>query len=268
MCGGSCDDPFVTYLNSIGYNAIRLPRAHFRPLQIMSKEGNALTWLGDVSDVFIPEPQTRLPNLEADIAAGEFSGKRSGQLSVGLGISLLGSIIGALGGSKLGLEVAYKRAKYITFEFSDVLIDRVAPAQLDQFLGGSDVNPSSVAIGKMLDADQVYVITSIVKSRKFTVEATTSDGTSLNMEVPEIQNIVKGNVKVATEGATATKISYQGNIALAFGFQAVQLYYDKGAYTAFKPLDAGVAARAFGETREEGTELLNMGGALVRLQAE
>jgi hypothetical protein len=266
MCVGNCDDPFVTYLNSIGYNAVRLPRANVRPLQLLMKEGKDLTWLGDVADVFVPEAGTKSPNLEIDVPAGHFSGKRSGQLSLGIGISLLGSIIGALGGGKLGLDAAYKKAKYITFEFTDVFIDQVAPAQLDRFLGGADVSPSSIAVGKMLDADEVFVITSIVKTKKFSVEATTSNGTSLGIDVPEIQNVVKGNVKVSAEGSGATKISYEGNIALAFGFQAVQLYYDKGVYTTFKPLEAKVATRAFGGPPDKGLELLNMAGTLVRVR--
>ncbi|MDB5311352.1 MAG: hypothetical protein JWO38_5554 [Gemmataceae bacterium] len=266
MCAGNCNDPFVTYLNSIGFNAIRLPRANFKPLQILSKEGKDLTWLGDVSDVFVPGPDTRLPAVQANEPAGEFSGRRSGQLKVGLGVSLLGSIIGAMGGSKLGLDVAYKQANNITFEFSNVSIDSVAPAQLDKFLGGSDVNPTSVSVGKLLDADAVYVVTRVVKSAKFIVEGTNSRGTGVTLSVPAIQGAVQGDVKVSAEDAASTRVSYQGKTPLAFGFQAVQLYYENGAYTAFKPLEAGhVAARAFPEKTEDGTDLLNMGGGLVRL---
>src|SRR5688572_10438919 len=100
MCVGGCDDPFVTYLNSTGFNALRLPRANFKPLQILSKNGKDLDWLGDLSDVFIPAKGTLSPKLIANEVASEFSGKRSGQLKIGLGISLLGSILGAMGGGK------------------------------------------------------------------------------------------------------------------------------------------------------------------------
>jgi hypothetical protein len=267
MCAGACDDPFVTYLNSIGFNAIRLPRAGFKPLQILSKEGKDLTWLGDLTDVFVPGPDAKLPQVQADVPAGQFSGKRSGQLKVGLGLSLLGSIIGAMGGTKLGLDAAYQQASYITFEFSDVLMDSVAPAQLDKFLGGSDVNPASVSVSKLLDSDAVYVVTSVVKSSKFTVDATNARGTSVALSVPAIQGAVKGDVKVSADSASAAKITYEGKVPLAFGFQAGQLFYENGVYTAIKPVETGeVAARAFPEPTKDGADLLDMSGTLVRLR--
>ena len=36
MCMGNCNDPIITYLKSVGYNSIRLPRANIKPLQILT----------------------------------------------------------------------------------------------------------------------------------------------------------------------------------------------------------------------------------------
>lgn len=257
MCVGNCKDPFVTYLKSFGYNPIRLPRANIRPLQILAQSGKDLTWMGDITDVFVPEQGGQLPAVEADVPAGNISGQRTGEMSIGLGVSLLGNVIGAMGGSKLGLDVAYKNAKSAVFEFTDVLSDAVSVAKLDQFLGGSDVNPNSVTLGKMLEADQIYVVTGTVKSQKFTVEAKKSGGGSVAVDVPVVQQIVGANVKVGGAGAQTSKLTYEGKVPLVFGFQAVQLYFDKGSYTAFKPLEAGtVAARALANVREDGADRL------------
>jgi hypothetical protein len=257
MCVGNCKDPFVTYLKSYGYNTIRLPRANIRPLQLLVESKKELTWMGDIADVFVAEPGTALPLIDADAIAGNIAGQRTSEMSIGVGLSILGNVIGAMGGSKLGLDTAYKSAKSAVFEFSDVLSDTVSAAKLDQFLGASDVNPNSVTIGRMLEADQIYVVTSTLKSRKVNVEGKQSSGGSASLDVPVIQQIVGGNVKVSAAGSASGTITYEGPVPLVFGFQAVRLYYENGAYTAFKPLDAGaMSARALDHVVDDGTDLL------------
>lgn len=257
MCVGNCKDPFVTYLKSYGYNTIRVPRTNIRPLQILAESNKELTWMGDLGDVFVAEPGTALPKIDADAIAGNIAGQRTSEMSIGVGLSILGNIIGAMGGSKLGLDAAYQNAKRAAFEFTDVFSDTVSPAQLDQFLGGADVKPNSVTIGQMLDADQIYVVTSTLKSRKVMVEGKQSSGGSLTVDVPVIQQIVGGNVKVSASAGSSGTVTYEGLQPLVFGFQAVRLYYDKGVYTAFKPLEAGtIAARALDHVHDDGTQLL------------
>ena len=166
MCIGNCNDPFVTYLKENGYNAIRLPRTNVRPLQILGKTDRDLTWLGELADVFTPKGDVSIPTIENDIGASGISGKRTGEMSVGLGLSLLGSVIGAMGGAKVGLDVTYKEANSITFEFPEVLSDQITLTKLDRYLGSSDINPGLVTISQLLDADEIYVITNTIKSKK------------------------------------------------------------------------------------------------------
>lgn len=250
MCGNK-NDPFVTYLKSFGYNPIRLPRANIRPLQLLARDGKELTWIGDVTDLFVGPAE--LPKLEIDNPAAAIAGKRTGELSLGVALNLLGNVIGALGGTKLGLDVAYKSARKAVFEFPDVLEDRVSVAKLDQYLAQSDVNPNSVAIGKMLDADDIYITTSCIKSRKFTVDAESERGTTVALDVPVIQQTVGGTVKVSAAGASQGKLTYEGPVPLVFGFQAVRLYYDNGAYTAIKPAE-GIGARALSSAPTDGAD--------------
>jgi hypothetical protein len=62
------------------------------------------------------------------------------------------------------------------------------------------------------------------------------------VQVPEIQGIVGGSVKVSAAGSSASKVVYEGQVPLVFGFQAARLYYEQGRYTAFKPLQSGETA--------------------------
>jgi len=195
-----------------------------------------------------------VPAIEADNQAANISGQRTGSLNIGVAVSLLGTVIAALGGSKLGLDVAYKNSRTAVFDFPDVLEDRVSVAKLDQYLAQANVNPNSVSVGKMLDADDVYITTSCIKSRKFTLEASTDSGTTIDVDIPVIQQLVGGSVKVGVSGSSKGKVTFEGGTPIVFGFQAVRLYFDSGQYTAIKPAEDVVARGELPRMPADGAE--------------
>jgi hypothetical protein len=240
-----CKDPFIGYLEKSGFSAIRLPRKDFGPLQMLSSQRKDLYKLGGLQTVMVPGSGITLPRVKLDEPAASISGQRTGDLSAGIGLSLLTSIIGAMGGGTVGLEAKYSNARTIAFEFSDVLMDSVEIAELDQFLGGSDVNPASKHVAALLDADDVFVITATIKSNKLTVDAKSKSGGSADVKVPEIEQVVGGNVTISSSGTANNLVTFEGRDRLVFGFQAVKLFYDRGSYSAFEPVQPGtVAARA------------------------
>jgi hypothetical protein len=235
-------DPFLTYLKSFGYSVVRLPRTDIRPLQVLVREGTRLSRLGELATILRPGDRVQPPVVKENVAAANISGERTRDLSIGLGLSILGNVIGAMGGSKMGLDVGYKRAKTASFEFIDVLEDRVDLADVDQYLTDADISAFSNHVTQLLEADAVYVTTSTIKTKTFIVQAKESDGNTLDVQVPEIQGIVGGSVKVSAAGSSASKVVYEGQVPLVFGFQAARLYYEQGRYTAFKPLQSGETA--------------------------
>jgi len=248
-------DKFITHLKSFGYCAIRLPRANLKPLQILTKgKGKDLDPLGDLTTVFTAGSNIQLPEIQQDMAEC-ISGQSSSDLKLGIGLSILGSIIGAMGGSKLGLDAKYQQAESIAFEYRDVVVESVAVANLDQYLADADVSPFSRYVTELLDSDDVYVTTSTIKSKKFTVDAKSSRGANVRLSVPEIQGVVGGSVKVSAHENSSSKLTYEGNVPLVFGFQAVPLFYEKGCYTAFEPLEPKVAMRDLERVRRDGTQL-------------
>jgi hypothetical protein len=233
----SSSDPFIKALKSFGYNTVRLPKVDIMPLQVFSRNGNNLERLGALTKLLTPGETIAAPPITSGVPTSNINGKRTGDIKIGLGLSILGNIIGAMGGSSLGIETEYKQAKSAVFEFSGVTEDRLEVIDLDQYLGDADINPASVFVGKLLEADQLYVTTAVLKSTKFTFEATQSSGIGVKVNVPVIQGVVGGNVSVGTTSGSESKLSYEGKIPLAFAFQAVQIFYDQGKYTAFKPVE-------------------------------
>ena len=237
----SCSDPYLNTLRRQGYNVVRLPKADIRPLQLLAKRGDALDRIGELVTVLPAGGPVPLPPVTADTPAASLSGQQSGDLSLGIGLSILGTVIGAMGGSKLGLDLKYQNAKSVTFEFVDVLENRIEIAALDQYLAVADVSPFSSYVTKLLEADQLYVTTATVKSSKITVESKGSSGSGVDVSVPEIKGVVGGNVKVGAKSERASKLTYEGSLPLVFGFQAVRLFYEKGRYQRFEVLGGGAA---------------------------
>jgi hypothetical protein len=214
-----------------------------KPLQIYSKRGNALDRLGDLTALFRTGNNISLPAIKEDSLATDISGRRTDNLSIGLGLTILEGILGAMGGLSFDLHTKYESAASVTFGFHDVLEDKIELVELDQYLVDADVNPFSRYVAELLDADNVYVTTSTIKSKKITVEAKKSNGAALDLSIPVIQHIVGGNVKVSGQVEVTSKLTYEGNIPLVFGFKAVQLFYDQGEYTTLDLVESGTSMR-------------------------
>jgi hypothetical protein len=258
-------DPFLTYLKSFGYSVVRLPRTDIRPLQVLVREDTRLSRLGDLAAILQPGTQA-LPSIKENLPAANLSGERTRELSIGVGLSILGSVIGAMGGSKIGLDAGYKRARTASFEFADVLEDRVDLTAIDQYLTGADISAFSSHVGQLLEADAIYVTTSTIKTKKFIVQAKDSGGATVGVQVPEIQGIVGGSVNVSGSDGDDSKTVYEGNVPLVFGFQAARLYYENGRYTAFKPAVPGEAAlEALAPARDPRGDYLTTESPFVRL---
>ncbi len=247
-----CKDPSLTALKSKGYNVVQLPRVDLFPTQLLANRNNRLQRLGELLSVFVPDPGgPSAPPIGPDRPGPNISGTKSADLDAGIGLNILGGLISALGGSTLGVNLAFARARTIQFEFDSTLENSAEVALIDQFLAGSRINPYARAVVDMLNDDKVYVVTSTLKANKISVSAKDSRKQSIGIDLPVIQNAIGGNVKVEARQAENSVVSFEGAIPLAFGFQAVQLIFDGGHYRTMKLVEAGkVVAEAVKLTAE------------------
>ena len=262
-----CTDPAIDYLKSYGYNVVRLPKPDIKPLQILADQGSYLSRLGDLSTV-LESKTVAIPSVSSDNQAPTISGQRTSNLSLGTGLSILGNVIGAMGGSSLGLDAKYQNADTVAFEFTDVLEDNIQIAQLDQFLGAADINPSSRHVSELLESDDIYIITDTVKSKKVRVGAQASGGSSVTLKVPEIQGIVGGNVTVSESATVTGTLTYAGTVPLVFGFQAVRVFYEGGRYRSFEALPpGGVVLAALRNVPNDRASRFMCAGPFVRFRS-
>jgi len=235
-----CKDPFLTFLKQSGFSVVRLPRANFTPLQILTRDKTDFTTLGALPSVL--NGAGAPPQISPNNPAASISGQSTADMKMGFGLSLLSTILGAMSAGTVGLDVQYNRARSVTFRFSEVFVDTVDLTLLDQYLNAADIKPGSKHLSQLLETDDVYVVTATLKARKIAVEGKGQSGTSVALDVPAIQQIVGASVKVGSSSGQGTVITYEGEVPLTFGFQAARLFFDDGRYTAFKPIEPGVAA--------------------------
>ncbi|MFM9888351.1 MAG: hypothetical protein ACKVQT_35445 [Burkholderiales bacterium] len=264
-----CNDPYVGLLKQQGYNVVRLPRADFLPLMLLAhEEGKDLSRIGLVSELLAG---AELPTVQTDTIAAGISGKRTAAMHLSLGLNLLGTIVGAMGGGQVGLESSLQSTRSIVFEFPEVLSDDVSVVQLDKYLGKARIDGTAKYVSQLLDLDDLYVVTSVLKARKFTIEANSSSSGSAALDVPAIQEIVGAKVKVSAQSERHSKATFEGATPLAFGFQARRLIYAGGDYLKLEPVLAGsvgakgVDAILGGEGRVE-SNMLVLPGAFTRVR--
>jgi hypothetical protein len=260
-------DPILKLLKDFAYAVVRLPRENVRPLLILEKQGNDLTVLGELTDLF-GAGQASIPAVGPDQQAAFINGKRTRSLDINVGLNLLGGIIGAMTGSKLKLDAAYKKASSLTFEFEDVKVSEISQLSLNKFLSGTKPDPTvGQGILKALEDDRLYVITSVIKSKKFKTEATQSNGTSVGVDIPVVKEMVGGAVQIKSEGTSDSKVTYEGQMPLVFGFQAARMEFENGIFKGLKqtkPEEAAVRGPA-GPKAEPEFELLTTEGPFVKL---
>jgi hypothetical protein len=266
-------DQSITFLRSHGFSVFRFPRASAQPLELMHRDGKDLTRLGTVPDL-VTAGDAPVPELRRDASPGiDIEGKETSKVNVAIGLNILGSFIGALGGGKLGLDLAFNNARTVTFQYAGVMEDAVDVLALEKFVKAGRLSPHipSGTLEKLLD-DEVYVVTSVLKTKKILVSAQGDSGSAVKVDLPIIKQAVGGNLKVDGAGAQESRVAFEGDVPVAFAFQAVQLVFDdSGEFLTTQQLPAGdAAARTLSSSRtvrspgERGPVFLETRGAFVR----
>jgi hypothetical protein len=264
-------DQSLTFLREFGFSVFRFPRASAQPLELMHRDGKDLTRLGSLPDL-VEAGTVKTLKVRREANPGiDIEGKESSRVNVAIGLSILGSFIGALGGGKLGLEGGFKNARTVTFEYTGVMEDAVDILALEKFVKAGKVSSLIPAgtLEKLLD-DEVYVLTSVLKTKKIVVKAQGEGGTAVKVDVPVVQQAVGANLKVETTKTKESRVAFEGPVPVAFAFQAVQLVFDEsGEFLTTQQLPAGdAAARALKPVAKSGSGrgpvFLQTRGAFVR----
>jgi hypothetical protein len=213
------------WLASYGYTALLLPRADIHPMDVLwSRKGREFNQkVGSLLDLFSCERD--LPAARAGEPTGSITRRVERRVEVSLGMKILGSLLGATVAAKLGNQANLSYASSLLVSYDDVRQDAVAVLQLDSWLENArPAGPSNTMV--WLNNAQLAVVTAVLRSTKLSVVAETASGTSLELNVPEIQGLISGDVKVEGASGTASKLTFEGTEPIAFGFQAFVMRFE------------------------------------------
>lgn len=224
-----CSDPKITYLNKLGFNVVKVPRSDIAPLHVLGRDDGQLDDLGQLSSIWtssIPEPKATFAD------AVNVNGTSTDDLKLSIGLDILGSILGAMGAQAPKLSAGYSKAKKLQFTFVNVQIERVAPLEVGKYLAHGDLDSSSPFAPFFFDHDkEAYVITEVMKSKSVKVTAKDDSGAKINVDLPNIKQIVGVNVGVETASSGSSELTYEGKELLGFGFKAYGIAFAKGVWT-------------------------------------
>jgi hypothetical protein len=246
-----CKDDATTYLKRLGYNTVRHPREGIRPLDIIGRQGSSVKYLGHLKKLIKNAPRD-LPPIREDQTAGDINGNTSSKLAMAVGVNILGSILGAMGGNA-GVTTHYEGARTIQFSFSNVKYDDVELFDVGNYLNDGEVDARNLILAQyVLGNGSLYVITKTIKTNKVSVTAEARDRGSVAVDVPAIQGVVGGDIKVSQESGSEAKVSFEGNKMLTFGFQCYEIGIIDGVITMVDSRPGAVAMVAI--AREAGND--------------
>lgn len=243
---GICTDKSTTYLKQLGYNVVRHPREGIRPLDLIGRQHGEVIYLGRL-DKLLTTPDGALPPIRSNQEAADIVGQSSSKLPLAIGLNVLNAVLSALG-TGAGVKAAYNQAKSIQFVFGRVLFDSAAPLEIGSYLKRGEIDVDNPILNQyVMGNGNLYVITDVIKTNKFTVKAEDSSGAELKLDVPALKELVGIDVEVSHEAGSSGAISYEGKKMLTFGFKCIQIgWTDEGMKMV--SVKAGSVAMAAGDT--------------------
>lgn len=212
-------------LANLGYTPIRLPSADFDVFTLVY-EHDGRRGHDNAFNALTNGATGTVPDVSRDLATANAAGSAKRSFNVSIGLSILQGLLSALGGATLGLSLGFKNASEVTFSYSDVTKDVVSSVELEMFLRTAKA-PTSGLLEGWLD-DNLWIITSVLKSKKIVVSAKDSNGQDLELDVPVLKDAVGGKLTVGRSASSSTDIVFEGDTPLPFAAQLFKVRKYKG----------------------------------------
>lgn len=216
-----CKDPSLTFLNHLGYNVIKLPRAGIEPLHVVGRD-ETTQLLGPISAVWtstVPVPTPSAPR-----PAMAINGQKTDKIELKFGLKILENALKAFGASVPSLSSALSRARHVSFDFVNVTSTTVEPFEAGNYLAAGNLNTSNPMVQHYFgDEAEAFLIVDVLKSDTVSMTATDEKGADVTIDVPAIQQIVGANVQVSTSGGSTSTLVFKGPAPVTFGFAAMEI---------------------------------------------
>ena len=262
-----CKDPSLTFLNQFGYNVIKLPRVGIEPLQVVGRD-DTTQLLGPLSAVWkstLPIPAPSAPRPAVNV-----NGQKTDKIELKFGLKILENALKAFGASVPSLGFAFNKARSVSFDYVNVTSTSVEPFEAGNYLAAGDLNTQNPVVAHYFSDDaEAFLIVDVLKSDTVTVTATDEHGGDVTLDVPVIQAAVGANLSVAASGSSKGTLTFKGNVAVTFGFAALEIdrVNDKWQVSGAKPSGALAFSTGAGGAAAEAAPVpvVLRPGSMIRL---
>jgi hypothetical protein len=226
-----CDDPLIKAFKTYGYNILRLPSASFCPLLVLESGGRrAVKALGPIAQELPPLSSSTLPPIHQDDAVPDIGLRRTKKVS-GKGVANFLNPVFTLLGLDAGFGAIIQETQEISIVLRSVKRDWIARGDLARYFE-SGTGAGSRHVSEAAERGRLYLVTSILKSRDFGVSVRPEVSRRLQIQA-ETAGPVGVSVDLAASDGSTQLVIFTGHQALTFGFQAIRLVYEDGAYSDF-----------------------------------
>ena len=252
-----CKDPMLSYINGLGYNVVRHPRARLSPLYLIGRRDGVNEGLGPLEKLVKPS-ERKLPRIRLNVDCASVEGKTTGQLSADVGIGILSPFLKELG-VNVDLSAQLSGLRKLKFRFHDVKSDETDLLDIGQFLDGAEADMGNPVVRSYLSrGGEVYVLHEVIKSPQMEVVFDQSDADSLAVKLPAIEKTFEGKVGVSVKREQGLSLSFTGNKPLVFGFKCLKIWLkEENGRTTFETSPVAANPRVhLGEAQDDDLELL------------
>lgn len=216
-----CKDPFISQLNAMGFNALRVPRLDYEPCKLLIRGGaTAPTLFGSFADGFhgVNPPEFVIG------ASGQLAHAASGKYRRTLGLKLISDWLTS---PIATFASAFSGAKSVSFRFEYLRLLSVPLAQLSQAI--FEAEPTNALVDAA--SARLFVIGEVLQTKELVVVVEGCSANSLDAVAPALQESAAAlEVSIDQSHTNAGVLVFRSSKQHSIGFKAYELEIANGGF--------------------------------------
>jgi len=223
-------------LKEFGFNLVAMPKPDIYPLQVLAKEDNETVFkIGTINDLFSQGDEVAPPAIERNKTVPEIiKGTFLIDLELNTKINLMNFWKSAFNGANFNAQI--NSSDKILFSYAQGKVTEVSSLiQLNAYINDAKLNRNISTFRDQLEKENIYIITSVLKSNTFELELVNNDSYKADFEISDKQKVVEISSDVQRKKEINNIISHNSETdCLVVGFKAVKLIYNKHFWSSKK----------------------------------
>ncbi|MBR9997379.1 MAG: hypothetical protein KFF73_00340 [Cyclobacteriaceae bacterium] len=215
--------------NISGYVLLSMPTTQVQPLYLLSfqKKNTANITAARLDNLFV-DSEVPLPVISGDLpVSADINKTLSVEISVDNHLALLEGLLKFM---KLSASFKLQKNKSVNVQLFDAKKNNVNEFNLDAYINSAKLNRTAKSFVGMLEEDELYVVTDILKCKKYSLEYTNERTMDAALDAgASMTGDTSGNFHAGKSGSD--KAVNEGDEYITIGVKAYRIYYLKDKKT-------------------------------------